>query len=230
MQKSRSRKAEYANLVARRKRCRACKELTNPSRVERGCFDSDHIGPWSRWQGNLSAELMVVGQDWGDTRYFHRHEGLDEEHNPTNRNLVKLFKHIGITIGPAGTENSRGVTFFTNAVLCLKEGGLQGKVKREWFENCARFLREQVEIIKPLVVVTLGEQALRAVRDAFGLKRMGLKQAVADRKGEILTGNTRLMAVYHCGVRVINTHRPMVAQKRDWRRVERVLCAQRKNS
>jgi DNA polymerase len=28
-----------------------------------------HIGPWTQWQGNLNAELMIVGQDWGGTEY-----------------------------------------------------------------------------------------------------------------------------------------------------------------
>lgn len=55
----------YAALVRRRK---ACRSLTNPGKCEGGIQDSDQIGPWSLWQGNLSADLLVVGQDWGDTR------------------------------------------------------------------------------------------------------------------------------------------------------------------
>lgn len=57
--------AAYAELVAARKGCRLCSAigLTNPCLVDGGRFDSEHIGPWSRWQGSLAADLMIVGQD-----------------------------------------------------------------------------------------------------------------------------------------------------------------------
>lgn len=214
---------EYAQLVACRKDCHDCAGLTNPSSVEGGRFDSEHVGPWSRWQGNLSADLMIVGQDWGDTRYFRRFEGWDEERNPTNRMLMRLLESIGIIIDPPGPASTRNVVFLTNAVLCLKEGGLQGRVQSEWFKNCTRFLRQQVEIIRPRVVVSLGYCALRAVRDAFGLRPKSLAAAVSDMEGDLLLGKTRLLAVYHCGAWVLNTHRPVDAQLKDWARIGRVL-------
>jgi uracil-DNA glycosylase family 4 len=214
---------DYAELVARRKACRACTDLTNPSAVDDGALDSDHIGPWSRWQGNLSADLMLVGQDWGDTRYFRRFQGLDDDKNPTNRTLMQLLESIGIVIGPPSSAGSKTQVFFTNAVLCLKEGGLQGPVRAAWFQNCAPFLRRQVEIVAPRVVVTLGEHALQAVRQTFGLPRRSLASAVADTEGEILIGHSRLLAVYHCGARVLNSHRPIDAQIQDWARIGNAL-------
>jgi len=214
---------DYAELVARRKVCRACTELTNPSAVDDGAFDSDHIGPWSRWQGNLSADLMLVGQDWGDTRYFRRFQGLDDNKNPTNRTLMKLLQGIGVVIGPPSSADNDGQVFFTNAVLCLKEGGLQGPVQAAWFQNCSPFLRRQIEIIAPRVVTTLGQHALQAVRRAFQLPPRSLASSVADAEGEILVGNTRLLAVYHCGARVLNTHRKLDAQLQDWARIGNAL-------
>ena len=214
---------DYSELVARRKACRACTELTNPSVVDDGAFDSDHVGPWSRWQGNLSADLMVIGQDWGDTRYFRRFRGLDDDTNPTNRTLMKLLQSIGLVIGLPSSAGSNNLVFFTNAVLCLKEGGLQGPVRAAWFQNCAPFLRRQVEIIAPRVVATLGKHALQAVRQAFQLPPRSLASAVAGTEGETLVGNTRLLAVYHCGARVLNTHRKLDAQIQDWARIGNVL-------
>jgi hypothetical protein len=83
---------DYEQLVARRKHCHACKGMINPSEVDGGRFDSGQIGPWSRWQGNLSADLMVVGQDWGDEGYFRQGEGWDRATNPTNRTLRSCCK------------------------------------------------------------------------------------------------------------------------------------------
>lgn len=223
-------RSEYAKLVKKRKACQLCAGLTNPSEVDGGRFDSDQIGPWSRWQGNLSAELMVVGQDWGDTKYFRRHQGYDEDSNPTNRTLIRLIESIGITVEAPSCVTGRGVAFLTNAVLCLKDGGLQGSVQKTWFRNCAPFLRRQVEIVRPAAVVTLGFHALTAVRDAFGLPAKSLSDAVSDVDGDVLFGETRLFAVYHCGARVLNTHRPFDDQLRDWARVGKVLRTRRKQA
>ncbi|MBT4863499.1 MAG: hypothetical protein HON53_00060 [Planctomycetaceae bacterium] len=216
-------KQKYRKLVKERKACRECKELTNPSCVDDGCFDSIEIGPWTRWQGNLTAEVMVVGQDWGDIAYLRRHEGFDDESNRTNVTLMELLKSIKISVGTPNSDKHNEV-FFTNAVLCLKKGGLQAKVNPEWFTNCSSFLRRQIEIVAPLVVVTLGNHALQAVRNAFNLpKKLRLAEAVTDKDGELLFGNTRLLATYHCGARVLNTWRPIDKQLKDWKRIGNVL-------
>ena len=79
-----SKDVRYEQLVECRKTCSLCSALENPSRCEQGQYDSPHIGPWSQWQGHLNAELMVVGQDWGDTNYFIKNQGLEAKRNPTN--------------------------------------------------------------------------------------------------------------------------------------------------
>ena len=67
--------ADDAQLVTARKACHLCSGLTNPADVDGGRLNSEHIGAWSLWQGNLDAPVMVVGQDWGDTTYFIRNGG-----------------------------------------------------------------------------------------------------------------------------------------------------------
>jgi DNA polymerase len=213
----------YSELVAARKACRRCAELKNPSEFEDGRYDSDHVGPWSRWQGNLDAPLLVVGQDWGDTQYFARNMGLEKPGNPTNRTLAELLRSVGIDIGPPGHSHGADAAFFTNAVLCLKEGGLQGKVRREWFQNCSPYLKRQLEIVRPKVAIGLGQLAFESILRAFDIKPPAFRSAVEDDRGTVLPTGSRLFAVYHCGVRILNTHRPFGAQLRDWQRVGRAL-------
>src|SRR5688500_5207961 len=129
---NRSKQAAYAALVAGRKTCHACMGLTNPADYAAGRYDSPEIGPWTRWQGNLDATLMIVGQDWGDTAYFARHDGLDGSTNPTNRTLCRLLHSIGIHIDPQATVAGRGQIFLTNTILCLKSGGMQATVAAQW--------------------------------------------------------------------------------------------------
>ncbi len=209
----------YAELVRERKSCRRCQGLTNPSVIETGVFDSGEIGPWSRWQGDLNAALLVVGQDWGDERYFLRHKGLEGPRNPTNETLIKLLETIGVSIGPPGSMYGQNRVFFTNAILCLKEGGLQGAVQHNWFQNCSTYLRQQIEIVSPQVVVGLGKMAFDSVLRAYDLKPCGFRLAVENPDGLRLPNGSLLFAVYHCGAKILHTHRPFQDQLRDWQRI-----------
>jgi DNA polymerase len=201
--------------------------LTNPSVSGNGVCDSDQIGPWSLWQGNLNADLMIVGQDWGDEAYFLCHAGHDQSGNPTNKTLRKLLRSIGVEIEPPSmTDAGGGGLFFTNAILCLKTGGLQAPVDPAWFKNCgSQFLRPSIEIVRPRVLVTLGERAYRVMTSLYGLNWLPFKAAAEREDGFLLFGRTTLYPVYHCGARILNTHRPEAKQVTDWSRIGRALRA-----
>ena len=159
---------KYLALVTKRKACRLCDDLTNPSEVCGGEFDRDHIGPWSLWQGNINSPVVIIGQDWGNQETFITSKGLEppcsENDRKTNGMLVDLLNSIGIKIErPKGYETI-GKLFFTNPILCLKPGKAQDPVKEEWFKTCGvNFIRPLLEILKPFVVITLGVQAYRGL-------------------------------------------------------------------
>ena len=142
--------------------------------------------------------------------------------NP-KKTLVELLDSIGLSVGLPGGTVGQNIVFFTNAVLCLKEGGLQGKVQKEWFLNCAPFLVKQIDIVRPKVVVALGKHAFESVFLAFCLRPPEFRQAVEDGEGILLPTGSRLFAVYHCARRVLNTHRPLEMQREDWQRIGRAL-------
>jgi uracil-DNA glycosylase family 4 len=198
--------------------------LTNPSTLQ---FDSDEIGPWTLWQGNLDAEILVVGQDWGDVEFFVRHAGNEVGvPNPTNKALQRLLASTGISIPPPQVDPRAGSAFFTNAILCLKRNGLQAKVPEACFRNCASFLRRQIEIVSPNVVIALGYAAYRAVCRAFELQSLPrLSDAVARELPEQLPTGAKLVAVYHCGNRGMRA-RSFEQQTMDWQRVRHALCAE----
>jgi len=113
---------DYNLLVDKRKACRLCvgSGVSNPACIEDGIYDSNQIGPWSCWQGNLNAEIIVVGQDWGDTAYFLKWKGLDQPTgNPTNTNLKDLLRRFGISIKEP-CEPQEPVIFLTNCQSALK--------------------------------------------------------------------------------------------------------------
>lgn len=107
--------SRFAALVPARKACRLCSDLVNPAECEDGRYDSEQIGPWSLWQGNIEAEMMIVGQDWGDTRYWIDNKGHEKAGNRTNEMLIKLLGSIGINVRrPALTDLGGGAVFATN--------------------------------------------------------------------------------------------------------------------
>jgi len=220
-------KIAYDALVAQRKKCSKCVDLKNPSIVLNGIYDSGHIGPWSRWQGNLSSKIMIIGQDWGTIQFFIENKGLEPTHNPTNDALVKLLASIGVPIDQPCGKDTEGNVFLTNAILCLKDGedgGLQGTVQDQWFSDCGKlFLKPLIDLLEPKVIVTLGEKAYVAVTRLYGQERLRFRTAVEAVKGFQLKGKSVYFPRYHCGKRIQNTHRPLPMQFEDWSRIKPFL-------
>ncbi|BBL76431.1 uracil-DNA glycosylase family protein [Methylomagnum ishizawai] len=219
-----SKQKQYVELVQLRKKCHICEGLTNPSCYAEGGYDSCEIGPWTQWQGNLDAQLMVIGQDWGTPNDL----GTDDSKNPTNVNLARLLNSIGINIQPTSAKNQPHILFFTNTILCLKEGGLQAPVKTQWIKNCGKnFLKQNIEIVKPKIVVALGRKTFEAILDTYKMPYgRGESYAQIVERGEIIISEkTRLFPVFHCGRRGM-TNRNMQLQLNDWQEIGRTLVRQ----
>ena len=223
-----TRTLEMTALATARRECQACIGLVNPARVLDGRFDSEQLGPWTLWQGSLSAEVVVVGQDWGDVASFTNNEGFEEPGNPTNRRLVELLALAGVHVAQPAKLGRAGTAFFTNAILCLKEGGLQGDVRTEWFRACgARFLRPTIELVAPRAVVTLGTHATDALCVAFGLRPPSRFREAVEGDGLALPNGSTLFPRYHCGPRSTNMNRNRQHQDDDWRRLGTWLTSTR---
>lgn len=225
----------YAQLVARRK-CFDLAEtgLRNPSTVDGGVYDSDHIGPWTLWAHDFNADLMVVGQDWGDVAYFRDNRGFDKPGNPTNRELAQLLESIGrpIPAPPSADEEERSSratcgVWLTNALLFLKSGGMSALVKQRWFRGTfGSFLREQIDIVQPRAIVALGSEAYDAIGASFERpKRPALFRSVVESaEGVALPNSTAtVFGVYHCGAKSQNMLRKLDQQREDWGRIGRFL-------
>jgi uracil-DNA glycosylase family 4 len=216
----------YQDLVSYRKMCHLCEGLTNPSAINGGTFDSNHIGPWSRWQGNFDSELMVIGQDWGDIEFFQDNKGYSKDNNPSNNMIRSLLASIDIEIPqPSKSNETKNPIFLTNAILCLKNKE-KDPIKKRWFDNCGKnFLQPLIEITQPKVLVTLGKYAYELICKLYGLPKVQFREAVIYQKGGFfLTNDVRFFPVYHCSRLVINSKtRSIEEQKADWQKVRKVL-------
>jgi uracil-DNA glycosylase len=219
----------YSALVSGRKACTLCdKHLQNASHIRGGEFDSDRIGAYTQWQGNLDSQLMVVAQDFSDVSGFLKCQGWPGHNIQTNTALIKLLECAGLRVSVPSQGNSEDRLFFTNAVLCMKSGASKGRqqsIPQSCFNNCNLFLKESIELVAPRVVVTLGVRALHATRRAFGISNNEpLARSVA--RPIALTPSIQLVPLYHPSPTVINTRRSMPDMVNDWKSLMALLALQ----
>ncbi|MGC4379398.1 uracil-DNA glycosylase family protein [Fictibacillus sp. Mic-4] len=205
---------KYRELVLKRKSCSQCSGLNNPSIINNGEFDSNEIGPWTTWKGSLDAKVMVVGQDWGDEETFVKQKGEVNPGGHTNKNLVKLLQSIGLS-----PENNH--LFFTNMVLCMKNGGLSAKLKTSWLTNCTElFLKQLIQVVEPEIIILLGARTYQAFLKSYGMKPTPFKQAVESKEPIIIEEKIKVFPVYHCG-RLGEVNRKFADQLKDWEKIKK---------
>ena len=110
-------------------------------------------------------------------------------------------------------EINRRDIFVTNAVLCnpKNEQGNNATPSANEIENCADFLRRQIELVNPSIIATLGAVALKSL----GLiEEHGLTLKAAVRTATQWNGRV-LIPMYHPGPRAM-IHRSFANQRSDY--------------
>src|SRR5215203_2672256 len=139
----RSRRKQFEALVTEAAACRRCEAMCGRSAV---------LGERN---GRVGARVLFVGEAPG-------RQGGDRTRVPfsgdqSGRNFSRYIASIGL---------AREEVFITNSALCNPRTatGANRRPTRQEVSNCSDFLRRQVEVIDPPVVVTLGAVALEALR------------------------------------------------------------------
>jgi len=234
-----SKKERYQALTEQSEKCCKCKGVVNPAKCAEGEFDRPaHIGPWTDWQGNLDAEIMVVGQEWGGTKDYLKQLGKDRTGNNTNGNLIKLMASIGEELPPP--EVLQGVTeigkyFFTNCVLCLCDGNSSSssdskskhkreKVKKSTYYSCAEiYLKQQINIVEPRFILVLGMSAWNALMRTYSKIEANAYEDVVGKTYVMLNDKTTAFPLFHCSPVAVNLNRSFAEQVEDWKRVKTIM-------
>ncbi|MGB8510395.1 MAG: uracil-DNA glycosylase [Pyrinomonadaceae bacterium] len=190
--------ARFAALVAEASACRRCAAMEGRTAVL-----SEH-------NGRVDARVMFIGEAPG-------RQGGDRTRVPfsgdqSGRNFARYLASINL---------ARSGLFITNAALCnpRTESGANRKPARAEVSNCSEFLRRQLEIINPPVVVTLGAVSLAAL-SSVEYHQLTLKQDA----GRIREWWGRLLVpLYHPSPQVLASHRREAAQLEDYKAVASAL-------
>jgi len=200
----------------------------------------DFVDSWEEWQCDLDADIMLIGQDYSDWKYYKKErESKDNKvfkENPTNKKLIELFKVLGYNISIQSRYQERGL-FFTNAVVGLKDGGNQGKVEKEWWKESAKeFLKPLIKNIQPKIIITLGRVAFDAVGvdEDINIGKPSSLKNIINAHTYYQINSSKVFPVYHCGVRGIQNRAKVEGkeydgktinekfelQKSDWRKIK----------
>lgn len=181
---------EFVLLTQEVRACRACERMCSSARV---------LGHAA---GSLTAKMMFVGEAPGRL-------GADKTEIPfhgdvAGANFEDFLEFAGI---------HRADIFVTNAVLCNPKDskGNNATPNIKEIGNCMSFLRRQIDLVNPEIVVSLGATALRAL-GLIELHNLNLGDHV--RTAHRWYGR-ELIPLYHPGQRAL-IHRSRANQRSDY--------------
>lgn len=144
---------------------------------------------WFDWTSRANSRIMVIGQDWGPYIFLQKYsDDWEKENDKSQQNLEKFMfktfssrteKFIMKTI-PEVYNKATGKDFdeslwsefiFTVAVMFTRSGtkfrGNENFDERQSVALSQPYLSRQIEIVKPSIILTLGNTALNMVADHF---------------------------------------------------------------
>ena len=108
-------------------------------------------------RGNINATIMVVGQNPGYNETVKKKPFI----GPAGINFDRFLKEIGL---------ERRQVYITNTVKCYTTGNRAPQPHE--VSSCKSILKREVELIKPKVIVALGNYALRYFTGKMGMSQV----------------------------------------------------------
>ena len=141
-------------------------------------------------EGPLEVEVMLIGEAPG------RKE--DEQGRPFVGMAGKL---LDATLEKVGL--SRKSVYITNVVKCRPPGNRDPK--QEEVQACLPYLRKQIELLRPKVIVALGRISGKLLYNLAGLPWKGIsKERGKVRDARLFGIDTKIIATYHPAAALYN--------------------------
>lgn len=168
---------EYKRLVEEIRNCKKCPLYRTRKNAVPG-------------EGPLDADVMLVGEAPG------RKE--DEQGRPFVGMAGKLLDAILEKVGMP-----RNTVYITNVVKCRPPGNRDPKPDE--IRACLPYLRRQIELVRPKIIVALGRISGKLLFGAAGLRWSGIsKERGKLRDARVFGVDVRLIATYHPAAALYN--------------------------
>lgn len=233
-------KDEFRRLVEDVSKCHICERLVTLPHIENSeCLENDdhgldtdrpYINRWNLWHGNLDADIMVIGQDYGQKEDGKSNEvcSYADTTNPTDVRLKVLFKDaFGIDL-----DSNKSPLFFTNMANCYRKKRTSGGMHSGWLPICAnKYMELLIRIICPKIIIVLGRSAFEALHCMQNLSVKCLdpiksgKESYAEmiqHRYQIDLGDEKIdvFPVYHPGANS-QMNRTFGQQLEDWKKISK---------
>jgi len=158
-------------------------------------------------EGNPDAEIMLIGL------------GPGKEEDRQGRPFVGAAgKFLNELLALAGLK--REEVFIGNVMKCFLPHNV---ATEEQIKACTPYLDRQIEIIKPKIIITLGNVATSYILQKFGFK----PQPISKIHGKVfkvssLFQQLKIIAMYHPATALYNPRMKEVLRE-DWKRVKELL-------
>lgn len=164
---------------------------------------------WTDWYNRLSADIMIIGQDWGPFEEMKKINKkyldiktekswksiIEEEKSLTKKQLTNFL--INSSNGKISTLDN---IYITNAIMCARKNsnyrGNDINLKLST-ENCGNFLKRQIEIVKPKVILTLGYYPLYSLSKIYNFLIEDNLTKTISKYPVIENGGVVIIPLYH---------------------------------
>ncbi len=204
-------KEQFEVLLKQLKMCQKCmqyncKEKNLINLYKDLTFAKNIPSIWTDWFQHLNSKFMIIGQDWGP---FIDMNELNKKLLPDKSNWKELIEseksHTKKLLEKNIEQSSNGKhtlreAFITNAIMCARQGvsyrGNNINLKQSTL-NCCDYLKKQIDIVKPIVLVPLGYYPLVALSKIYNFKiKKNLKETI-ETSSIIKIENYVIIPLYH---------------------------------
>ena len=183
------------------------KILPITKRVEGTAFFPGGSGLWEN--SDEEIDILVLGQDFGTEEYYNKilaDETVKDTDCQTWINMLKLFKKAGIKAERC---------FFSNVFMGVRaDNNMTGPLIRkspeynDYRNKSIEFLKEQIKIINPKIIMVLGLEPAKILVDALSLEEWSSAKKISDittiAKAEFMWEEYLCVALSHPSLRNSN--------------------------
>ena len=202
-----------------------CKEksLINFYKEKELCTNIPSI--WTDWFNRTESDIMIIGQDWGPYNDMKKFYNLLKDDKSNWKEIIELEKsntkkmleqYIKISSNDTYSLND---IFITNAIMCARQGnnyrGNNIDLKKST-TNCSENLLKQINIVKPIVILTLGYYPLLSLSKIYDFKIEKTLKGTIEKFPEINVDSYVIIPLYH-PVSQVRKDEQLMQYKRIWK-------------
>ena len=195
---------KFNKLINKMSLCNKCINMKNKNGIDCSLiniyknkeFSKNIPSVWTDWYNRLNSKIMIIGQDWGPYNDMEKiyNKIINEEKSMTKKMLENYL------IQSSKDENILDKIYITNAIMCARKGnnyrGNNIKLK-DSTKNCLEYIKIQIDIVNPKVILTLGYYPLYSLSQIF---KFNIEKQLTDtikKQSYFKVDNIVIIPLYH---------------------------------